>query len=83
MKKFVFRVDVITDGSDIDVEQVCADLNNTVNGIGIYSATTAVKSVPMKEQGLKVWASRVMGVSLVEPKPAKVKATTQPETVEA
>lgn len=82
MKKFTFRVDVISD-VDVDVEGIRDSLTSTVEGHGEFVATTATGSEELSDQGLKVWAKRVMGVSLVPPKPAKAKPVAAAEAVEA
>lgn len=73
MRKFTFVVDVVTD-SDLDASSVRSSLLETVDGIGTIAAVHPVKVEEMKEQGYKVWAKRVAGVSLAAPKAKKVKS---------
>ena len=72
MQKYTFVVDIVSD-SDIDANSVRVTLLDTVDGIGTISAVHAPKVEPLKEQGYKVWAKRVAGVSLATPKVKKVK----------
>ena len=72
MQKYTFVVDVVSD-SAIDANAVRASLLETVDGIGTIAAVHPVKSESLKEQGYKVWAKRVAGVSLATPKVKKVK----------
>ena len=75
MHKFSFTVDIVTDSpSSVDASSVRSTLLSSVDGIGTISAVHPVKIEPMKEQGYKVWAKRVAGVSLATPKAKKVKA---------
>jgi hypothetical protein len=75
MQKFTFVVDVVTDSpAGIDTDGVRGSLLAAVDGIGTIAAVHGVKSESMKEQGYKVWAKRVAGVSLATPKVKKVKA---------
>lgn len=75
MQKFSFVVDVVTDSPvGIDTDAVRGTLLAAVDGIGTIAAVHPVKSESMKEQGYKVWAKRVAGVSLATPKVKKVKA---------
>jgi hypothetical protein len=80
MKKFTFRVDVLSDSS-VDVATVRKMLFDAVDGIGNYSAATATGSEDLTDQGLKVFAKRVLGISLATPKAKKAKPVA--ETVEA
>ncbi|NBR62401.1 hypothetical protein EB118_19755 [bacterium] len=80
MKKFTFRVDVLSDSS-VDVDGVREALSQAVNGIGSYTAATATGSEDLTDQGLKVFAKRVLGISLATPKVKKAKPVA--ETVEA
>ncbi len=80
MQKFTFVVDVVTDSPvGIDTNAVRGTLLAAIDGIGTIAAVHPVKSESLKEQGYKVWAKRVAGVSLATPKVKKVK----PATVEA
>ena len=80
MKKFTFRVDVVSDSS-VDIASVRKILADSVDGIGNYTAATATGTEDLTDQGLKVFAKRVLGISLATPKVKKVKAVA--ETVEA
>lgn len=89
MHKFSFTVDIVTDSPvSIDTDAVRGSLAACVDGIGSIAAVhRQVKSEALKEQGYKVWAKRVAGVSLATPKvktpkAPKAKAETT-ETVEA
>jgi hypothetical protein len=74
MQKFTFVVDVVTDSpAGIDTDGVRGSLLAAVDGIGTLAAVHSVKSESMKEQGYKVWAKRVAGVSLATPKVKKAK----------
>jgi len=74
MQKFSFTVDIVTDSPvGIDANAVRGTLLASVDGIGTISAVHPVKSETLKEQGYKVWAKRVAGVSLATPKVKKVK----------
>lgn len=88
MQKFSFTVDIVTDSPvGIDVDAVRGSLSAAVDGIGsIHAVHRQVKSEALKEQGYKVWAKRVAGVSLATPKVKKVKAPkveAETATVEA
>lgn len=86
MQKFSFTVDIVTDSPvGIDTDAVRGTLMAAVDGIGTIAAVHAVKTETMKEQGYKVWAKRVAGVSLATPKVKKAKAPKAEvaETVEA
>ena len=86
MYKFSFTVDIVTDSPvGIDTDAVRGSLLASVDGIGTISAVHPVKVESMKEQGYKVWAKRVAGVSLATPKVKKAKAPKAEvaETVEA
>jgi hypothetical protein len=86
MQKFSFTVDVLTDSPvGIDTNAVRGTLLAAVHGIGTIAAVHTVKTETMKEQGYKVWAKRVAGVSLATPKAKKVKVPKAEvaETVEA
>jgi hypothetical protein len=72
MQKFTFVVDVVSD-SAIDAAAVRSSLLETIDGVGTISAVHPVKVEEMKEQGYKVWAKRVAGVSLATPKAKKAK----------
>ena len=75
MQKFSFTVDIVTDSPvGIDANAVRGSLLASVDGIGTISAVHPVKVESLKEQGYKVWAKRVAGVSLATPKVKKVKA---------
>lgn len=80
MKKFTFRVDVLSD-SFVDVDGVRQTLSEAVNGLGAYTAATSTGTEDLTDQGLKVFAKRVLGISLATPKAKKVKPVA--ETVEA
>lgn len=74
MQKFTFVVDIVTDSPvGIDTDGVRGSLLAAVHGIGTIAAVHGVKSESLKEQGYKVWAKRVAGVSLATPKAKKVK----------
>ena len=75
MQKFSFTVDIVTDSPvGIDADAVRGSLLASVDGLGTISAVHPVKVESLKEQGYKVWAKRVAGVSLATPKVKKVKA---------
>lgn len=75
MQKFSFVVDIVTDSPvGIDTDAVRGTLLASVDGIGTIAAVHPVKSESLKEQGYKVWAKRVAGVSLATPKVKKAKA---------
>lgn len=75
MQKFSFTVDIVTDSPvGIDPSAVRGSLLAAVDGIGTIAAVHPVKSETLKEQGYKVWAKRVAGVSLATPKVKKAKA---------
>jgi hypothetical protein len=81
MQKFTFVVDIVTDSPvGIEPSAVRGSLLAAVDGIGTISAVHPVKVEEMKEQGYKVWAKRVAGVSLATPKVKKVKAETATAT---
>lgn len=85
MQKFTFVVDVVTDGT-LDTNAISSSLRSVVDGVGTIAAVHPVKSEILKEQGYKVWAKRVAGVSLATPKVKKVKAPkveAETATVEA
>lgn len=83
MQKFSFTVDIVTDSPvGIDADAVRGSLLASVDGLGTISAVHPVKVESLKEQGYKVWAKRVAGVSLATPKVKKVKAP-KVETVTA
>lgn len=72
MQKFSFTVDVVTDAESIDVEAVRERLFGAAKGFGtIVAVHKSVKADSLAEQGYKVWAKRVAGVSLAAPKPVK------------
>lgn len=74
MQKFSFTVDIVTDSPvGIDPNAVRDTLLASVDGVGTISAVHPVKVEFLKEQGYKVWAKRVAGVSLATPKVKKVK----------
>lgn len=87
MHKFSFTVDILSDSPvGIDADAVRGSLLASVDGIGTISAVHPVKVESMKEQGYKVWAKRVAGVSLATPKVKKTKAPkveAETATVEA
>ena len=86
MHKFSFTVDILTDPPvGIDTDAVRGSLAAAVDGIGsIHAVHRQVKSETLKEQGYKVWAKRVAGISLATPKVKKVKAPkVEAETVTA
>lgn len=73
MQKFTFVVDIVTDSPvGIEPNAVRGTLLASVDGIGTISAVHPVKVETLKEQGYKVWAKRVAGVSLATPKTKKV-----------
>lgn len=75
MQKFSFVVDIVTDSPvGIEPNAVRGSLLAAVDGIGTIAAVHPVKIESLKEQGYKVWAKRVAGVSLATPKVKKVKA---------
>ena len=81
MQKFTFVVDIVTDSPvGIEPSAVRGSLLAAVDGLGTISAVHPVKVEEMKEQGYKVWAKRVAGVSLATPKVKKVKAETATAT---
>jgi hypothetical protein len=80
MKKFTFRVDVVSDSS-VDIASVRKILADSVDGIGNYTAATATGTEDLTDQGLKVFAKRVLGISLATHKVKKAKPVA--ETVEA
>jgi hypothetical protein len=83
MQKFSFTVDIVTDSPvGIDADAVRGTLLAAVDGLGTISAVHAVKTETMKEQGYKVWAKRVAGVSLATPKPKKAPKAPKAEVVE-
>jgi len=86
-QKYTFVVDVVTDSPvGIDSANVSETLAGAVGGVGQFSAVHPVKVEALKEQGLKVWAKRVAGISLATPKVKKVKAPkveVEAETVTA
>ena len=83
MQKFSFTVDIVTDSpSNVDTDAVRDSLLAAVDGVGTISAVHAVKSESMKEQGYKVWAKRVAGVSLATPKPPKAPKAPKAEVAE-
>lgn len=83
MQKFSFIVDIVSDSSDgVDVEAVRRSLQSVVNGQGTISAVhSKVKTETLAEQGYKVWAKRVAGVSLAAPKPVKTPKAPKAEAV--
>ena len=82
MKKFTFVLDVVTDGT-LDTDSVSQKLVASVEGNGIYAAVKPVKSLPLKEQGFKVWRARVAGVTeeSINPKVKKSKAKKAEDAV--
>lgn len=83
MQKFSFTVDIVSDVS-VDTDAVRSSLLATVDGLGTIEAVHPVKVTPLAEQGYKVWAKRVAGVSLATPKPAKApKAPKAPKVSDA
>lgn len=84
MQKFTFVVDIVTDSPvGIEPNAVRGTLLAAVDGIGTISAVHPVKTETLKEQGYKVWAKRVAGVSLATPKVKKPKAEKVAETASA
>jgi hypothetical protein len=82
MQKFTFTVDIVTDSPvGIDTNAVRGTLLAAIDGFGTISAVHPVKSESLKEQGYKVWAKRVAGVSLATPKIKKVKVAKVSEEV--
>jgi hypothetical protein len=83
MQKFSFTVDIVTDSPvGVDVEGVRGSLLAAIDGIGTLCAVHGVKTEVMKEQGYKVWAKRVAGVSLATPKPPKAPKAPKAEVAE-
>jgi len=87
MNKFSFTVDIVTDNpSGVDVDAVRQTLLASVEGMGTLEAVHPAKVFTLAEQGYKVWAKRVAGVSLATPKPVKApkapKADEAPESEE-
>lgn len=81
MQKFTFRVDVL---GDVDANGVHEALTNAVNGFGQYAAVTQTGVESLSDQGLKVFAKRVLGISLAAPKTKAPKAKVEvSESVEA
>lgn len=89
MQKFTFRVDVLSNSPvGIDVESVRDTLLEAVDGIGAYAGVTVTGSESLSDQGFKVFAKRVLGISLATPKAKAPKAKAEAEaeafeTVEA
>lgn len=81
MQKFSFTVDIVSDSS-VDANAVRGSLLAAVEGIGTIEAVHPVKVTPLAEQGYKVWAKRVAGVSLAAPKPVKAPKAPKAETAE-
>ena len=81
MQKFSFTVDIVTD-TPIDIHGVRGSLLAAIDGVGTLVAVHGVKIETMKEQGYKVWAKRVAGVSLATPKPKKAPKAPKVEVVE-
>lgn len=72
MQKFTFVVDILTDSPvGIEPNAVRGTLLASIDGIGTIAAVHPVKVESLKEQGYKVWAKRVAGVSLAAPKTKK------------
>ena len=72
MHKFSFTVDIVTDSpSSVEPQAIRESLLATVSGMGTIEAVHDAKVTPLAEQGYKVWAKRVAGVSLAAPKPVK------------
>jgi hypothetical protein len=71
MQKFSFTVDIVSDSS-VDTDAIRGTLIAAIDGIGTFEAVHPVKVTALAEQGYKVWAKRVAGVSLAAPKPVKV-----------
>ena len=82
MNKFTFTVDIASDVA-IDTDAVRQNLLATVAGIGKIEAVHPAKVSPLAEQGFKVWAKRVAGVSLAAPKPVKVPKAPKAEVATA
>ena len=83
MQKFTFRVDVLSD-SDVDVDSVRGLLLDAADGAGQYVAVTHTGAESLTDQGMKVFAKRVLGISLATPKTKASKAKVEvSETVEA
>jgi hypothetical protein len=85
MHKFSFIVDIVTDSPvDVDADAVRGSLQAAVDGLGSMTAVHKnVKSEALAEQGFKVWAKRVAGVSLAAPKPVKAPKAPKVEVAEA
>ena len=74
-QKFTFVVDIVTDSPvGINVADAAGSLASAIAPFGSLRAVHPVKIETLKEQGLKVWAKRVAGISLATPKVKKVKA---------
>lgn len=85
MKKFSFTVDIVSDSPvGIDTDAVRGSLLAAVDGLGTIAAVHKnVKTDELAEQGYKVWAKRVAGVSLAAPKPVKVPKVAKAEVAVA
>jgi hypothetical protein len=84
MQKFSFTVDIVTDSpAGVDVDGIRGSLLAAIDGIGTLSAVHGVKSETLAEQGYKVWAKRVAGVSLAAPKPVKAPKAPKAEAAVA
>jgi hypothetical protein len=83
MHKFSFTVDIVTDSPvGVDADAVRGSLRAAVDGLGSMTAVHKnVKSEALAEQGFKVWAKRVAGVSLAAPKPVKAPKAPKAEAV--
>jgi hypothetical protein len=79
MEKFTFRVDVVSD-SEIDVDGVRECLLDALDGVGNYVGVTHTGSENFSDQGLKVFAKRVLGISLVTPKAKKSEVSVAVES---
>lgn len=81
MQKFSFTVDIVSDSS-VDTDAVRGTLLAAIDGIGTFEAVHPVKVTELAEQGYKVWAKRVAGVSLAAPKAPKAPKAKKAETAE-
>lgn len=83
MHKFSFTVDIVTDSpAGLDTDGVRRSLLSAVAGMGTIEAVHPVKVTPLAEQGYKVWAKRVAGVSLAAPKPVKAPKAPKAEVAD-
>jgi hypothetical protein len=81
MQKFSFRVDIVNDGH-VDTNSVIDAISGVVDGEGKHFAVVFTGDETLSDQGLKVWAKRVAGISLAAPKTKKAKPAVSTETAE-